>query len=207
MKRFFMQKYEAVLLIVIAALFVLSMPTPARAECYPSSNSLLSLGNSDTPDCLTVDSYLNGSNQTVPVTATAPLPVTVGASAVTIAFPTGDVCMNPSIAKSSASISISTATTTLLVAAVAAKIIYVCSLNFTTGGTTPTYQFKYGTQVTNPCDTGPANLSGAFAPTSGSTFLAMGSGVLMQTIASQQLCVTTGGTIPAANGFISYVQQ
>ncbi len=183
------------LLVAVLLLVIATLPSMCKAECYPSAGGL---PTNNSPDCVVVNAYVNGSGQSVTVSPTAPMPTTL---------PTGDVCQNPTIAKVSASIVISTATTTQLVALSASKIIYVCSLNFTTGGTTPTYQFKYGTQTTTPCDTGAANISGAFAPVSGSTFIAMGSGVLMQTTASQQLCVTTGGTTPAANGFITFVQM
>lgn len=167
-------------------ILALILPALSYAECYPPAavgvNAPLS------QDCVHVGGYLNAAGKAVPNNI-------------------GDVCQNENIPKSSKSIVISTATTTELVAAVSGKVIYVCALDFTTGGTAPTYTFKTGTKVSTACDTGPVSLTGTFAPTTGSTFLALGSGTLMQSATSGEICVTTAGTTPAANGFMTYIQQ
>lgn len=123
-------------------------------------------------------------------------------------YPTGDLCQNPNVVKSSAVVNISTATTTELVAASAGKKVYLCSFHTSTGGTTPTIQFKYGTKTTTACDTGATNLSGAFAPPSATMFSLTGaSGTLLSTPAANELCATTGGTSPAFIGVVVYVQR
>jgi hypothetical protein len=119
-----------------------------------------------------------------------------------------DPCQNPLIAKSSASIAITSATTTKLVAASTGKKVYVCGVKATIAGTTPTIEFEYGTKVSTECDTGATALTGAFAPTAGS-ILGIGDGgqVQFQTIASNELCAVTTGTSPSFQGFLVYVQQ
>lgn len=121
-----------------------------------------------------------------------------------------DPCENPNVAKSSAVIAFSSATTSALVALSSGKVIYVCAFTISmTSGTTPTLLFKTGTQTTNPCDTGTVNLTGTMAlPTSSGTFITVGAGHSMfQTPASFQLCITTAGTSPTGNGWITYVQK
>lgn len=199
----------------------------ALAECYPAASGV---NTSTSPDCVTVQAIIDPSGKAAVVSAANPIPVTGAGLAVvglgqaamaasvpvtmasdqttiTVSMAGGDVCQNPSIAKLSTALTISTATTTSIVAAVGGKIVYVCSINFTTGGTLPTYKIISGTQAVTPCDTGPADLTGTFAPISGSSFMVNGPGTLVQTAASKQLCIVTAGTLPAANGFLTYVQQ
>jgi hypothetical protein len=116
-----------------------------------------------------------------------------------------DPCLNPSVPKVSASISISSATTTSVATAATGKTISVCDLAMTLTGTAPTVQFKYGTQASTPCDTGATNLTGALAPTAGSFISAGGFGDHFHAPASTQLCITSGGT-PTVGGWVTYVQ-
>lgn len=118
----------------------------------------------------------------------------------------GDPCQLPSIPKSSAAISIASATTTNVIAKATGKTTYVCSFAATATGTSPTILFKYGTLSSTACDTGAVSLSGTLAPTAG-TFVALGSGgTLFQGAVTTDICVTTGGT-PGVQGIITYVQQ
>jgi hypothetical protein len=103
----------------------------------------------------------------------------------------------------SAVVNVSTATTTQIVAAVANKSIYVCSFALTSAGTTPSFQFEYGTGGT--CGTGTTLLSGAFAPTSGSYTYAGGNlGLMFSAPVTNGLCIVSGGTTPSIQGLITY---
>jgi len=51
------------------ALGLLLISSAAMAECYPAAN-----GNANVPPCAAVNSYVNGSNKSQPVTASTPLP-------------------------------------------------------------------------------------------------------------------------------------
>jgi hypothetical protein len=121
----------------------------------------------------------------------------------------GDVCANPSVAKSSAPINIGATTTTKIVDVSGTTAIYVCGFSFSLAGTTPTFTFKSGTHGSADCDTGAATLSGALAPTTGQLVQQQGPavGVALKTAASQQLCGTTTGTGSSAQGVLQYVQQ
>lgn len=132
----------------------------------------------------------------------------VGPTGSFVVYPTGsDPCQNPSIAKATAKVAISTATTTELVAAVAGKAVYLCAFESTVAGTSPTILFLTGTKVSTACDTSPVNLSGVFAITSGSIFPIHPTMTATQSAASGELCLTSGGTTPSIQGFFTYVQQ
>lgn len=121
---------------------------------------------------------------------------------------TSDLCQNPSVAKSSVAVNISTATTTELVAAVASKHVWLCKLNVTVAGTSPTIVFKTGTKVSTACDTSPTSLSGTYAITSGSTFdVSATSGTPFESISGGEMCLTSGGTTPSIQGVAVYVQR
>ena len=122
-------------------------------------------------------------------------------------LPTADPCDAPNIPKLSVSLAIGSATTTSLIAASSpvAVPIYVCSINGTLAGTSPTMQFEYGTGAT--CGTGTGTLTGAMAPSTG-TFFEMGAGQAIFTVpAGNNFCVVTGGTTPSLQGVLTYVQQ
>ena len=131
-----------------------------------------------------------------------------GPSIITTEFGvSADPCLNHNTVKSSAAISISTATTTSLVAASGTKKIYVCDVAVTMSGTSPTATFITGTTTTTACDTGPSNLTGAMTPsaTVGNMKLGYG-GTVMKTAAGGALCVTSAATT-AIYGLVTYVQQ
>ena len=109
----------------------------------------------------------------------------------------------------SAVINVGAATTALIVGIPGnsnfSTSIHVCSFVATLAGTTPTVKFVSGTQVTNPCDTNAATISGVFAPTSGNMLYAGWGGDLMVVGPNLQLCATTAGTGSSFQGILTYV--
>jgi hypothetical protein len=110
-----------------------------------------------------------------------------------------------------------TATTTLLVALSAGKQIFLCEWTLLVGvsSTTATaVQFEYGTQTTNPCDTGTTVLTGvmgSFTTTAGPAIMLVNgpySGSTFVVPAGNQLCLVTTGPAAGINvgGQITYKQ-
>ena len=115
----------------------------------------------------------------------------------------GDPCKNPAAPTANASISVSSATTTQLVALSTGKSVYVCQ--FTIAGTTGgSVQLEYGTGTT--CTT-PTVLTGAISVTTASPISMGWGGALITAPAGNALCLVTAGTSTAVTGFVSYVQQ
>lgn len=116
-----------------------------------------------------------------------------------------DPCASAAIDKSSFSVAISTATTTVVQAGSAGKRVYVCAFTIVyTSGTTPTVQFEVGTGGT--C-TSPTVKTGVIAiqATSG-TGLVVGAGhTLFSGTAGQDMCIVSTGTTPTVNGWVTYV--
>lgn len=105
-----------------------------------------------------------------------------------------------------APVAISTATTTRLVTGSTNNRVVVCGYDFTVGGTTPTYQFEYGTKASTDCDTGATVMTGAYAPTSGTKASFGGANQsIMATATSKDLCLVTVGTGASVQGVIDYV--
>lgn len=104
------------------------------------------------------------------------------------------------------SLALNLTATAQVVAISGTTAISVCGFAATATGTTPTFQFEYGTGTV--CGTGTVVLSGALAPTTGS-FVAYGSGLgaIFQTPAAQALCIVVGGTTPSVQGVLSYAQR
>lgn len=114
-----------------------------------------------------------------------------------------DPCQRSEVLKSSVVLNVTVSAQVL--AASGTTHVYVCGFSATVGGTSPTYQFVYGTGAV--CATGQTTLSGTFAPTSGA-FQTSGTGMtVFKTPASQALCLLTGGTTPSVQGVLSYVQR
>jgi hypothetical protein len=110
--------------------------------------------------------------------------------------------------KRSAVIDVGSATTAELLSAESLKHVYVCSITATVSGTNPIVQLKTGTKASTACDTSAVNLTGTFAPTSGSLLtLGNGGSTILKSIVSGEICVTTTGTSPSLQGVITYVQQ
>jgi len=115
----------------------------------------------------------------------------------------GDPCANPNVAKSSVAISISSATTTQLVALSGTTHVYVCGFAFTLAGTTPTLAFEYGTGTT--CGTGTTALTGAFS--AAQSVYPPGYTVMTAPSGNALCAVTTGTGTPLMEGVLTYVAQ
>jgi hypothetical protein len=116
-----------------------------------------------------------------------------------------DPCASAAIDKSSFSVAISTATTTVVQAGSAGKRVYVCAFTIIwTSGTTPTIQFEVGTGGT--CGT-PTVKTGAMAiPVTSGQGLIVGAGhTLFSGVAGQDMCIVSTGTTPTVNGWVTYV--
>jgi hypothetical protein len=185
---------------LLAAAFValLACSAPACAsDCWNSTSATQT-------DCGSVNMYLNGSSQAVPVAPTAPLPVTTNGV---------DPCQSSNVVKSSVAISITTATTTSLVSVSGSTTVYVCGFAVTiapSATSADTLQFEYGTGAA--CSS-PTALTGTFGNgdlTTGAPPLPVSFGGAGQTIfksaASAGICAVTGGTTVNVQGILSYVQ-
>jgi hypothetical protein len=120
---------------------------------------------------------------------------------------TTDPCQNSSLAKSSVSIAITSATTTQLVALAAGKKVYVCDMTVTTVGTSASVALTSGTG--SACGTVDAVLTGAMVPsaTVGVIHLGYGGTVATTPTAGDELCLTSGATVTSVEGVLSYIQQ
>ena len=124
----------------------------------------------------------------------------------------GDPCQNPNVAKSSAAVSLSSATTGTIVAGVTGKVIYVCDFTASLSGTAAnavTAKLFSGATTTNPCDTSSADKTGTFTPTgaAGSPIHMGFGGTVFSVSSGKSLCSVTTGTSPGLYGSITYVQQ
>jgi hypothetical protein len=119
---------------------------------------------------------------------------------------TGGTSVQAIACNNSVAINISTATTTTLVAVSGATAIFVCGYDIeVVSGTTPTYKLVYGTGAA--CVTGQVALTGQYQDGAGSHATAgTGIGLLMQTPASQGLCLVTTGTTPNVQGRLTFGQ-
>lgn len=107
------------------------------------------------------------------------------------------------VCDSSALLTVSTATTTQIVALAAAKSIYICSLTINGAGST-TGKLVSGTGTN--CGTGQANLTPAFSLAAGSTVTAgSGLGYVVKTASGAAVCVTNSAAV-GVNVLVSYTQ-
>jgi hypothetical protein len=142
------------------------------------------------------------------ITGTSIIARLVGAPASTLQIPffnpltSGDPCMDRTIAKTNVAVSITSATTTLLVDASTGKKIYPCNFQATVGAST-TVSFEYGTKVSTDCDTGPTLMTGVFTPATAAELTVSDLG---PTPVSQQFCAVSTGT-GGIKGVLTYVQQ
>lgn len=125
------------------------------------------------------------------------------ASVGTVNLSTADPCQAANVVKSSAVINVTTDAE--LVALTSGQTIYVCGYEMTVGGTAPTYRFVYGTGTT--CATGLTGLTGTYLPVVGADDSYGPGSTVFATIASNALCMDTGGTSPSAQGVLTYVKQ
>lgn len=92
---------------------------------------------------------------------------------------------------------------TKVISGVAAKQIYICSLNIQgVSGTTPTFSISYGTGAN--CAVGTTSALPAIA-TVANTLLSIPKATKIP--AGKDLCYLDGGTTPVQNYMISYVQK
>lgn len=103
---------------------------------------------------------------------------------------------------------ISTATTTAVQAAaasgVAGRVTHVRAYSLVAAGAT-TVKFEYGTQATNPCDTGTTALTGAMTMTTGVPLTVAAPIDLFTAPSGNQLCIVQTGSVQLS-GFVTYVQ-
>jgi hypothetical protein len=117
-----------------------------------------------------------------------------------------DPCGSWGVTKQSVVVNIASSTTTQLIALSAGQTIFVCGFVVTDVGTTPTFQFEYGTGAS--CGTGTTTLSGAIAPTSAQpVFYGGGEMTIFATASANALCIVTGGTTTSLAGVLTYVQR
>jgi hypothetical protein len=104
--------------------------------------------------------------------------------------------------------SISTATTTAVqvaaASAVAGRVTHIRAFLLVAAGAT-TVKFEYGTQGTNPCDTGTTALTGAMTLASGTQLSVAAPIDLFIAPSGQQLCIVQTGSVQLS-GFVTYVQ-
>jgi hypothetical protein len=134
------------------------------------------------------------------------LPAFMAAAALLPAAAHAGACDDPGALHRSAVVNIGSASTAAIVGAVSGARVHVCGFTVTAAGTAPTVEFESGMQASTACDTGAAALSGAFAPTAGTTLTGGYGDDLMQTPPGSQLCIVAGGT-PSIQGVVSFVQK
>ena len=138
-----------------------------------------------------------------------------GASAQTYGYSARNPCANEALmsSPSTASISIAaTAGTTQLVAAPTGQAlfgggtaqVFICGYEFTISGTTPSFQWAYGTGTN--CGTGTTNMTGAEVVTSG-TRVQSTVGMYLAAPGGNAVCIVAGGTTPTVGGWMWYVVQ
>ena len=183
--------YGLLLVLGICALYTLGFRwfvSPAEAQQPPS----LVYGNS------------SGTIVPLAVNSTGNLVVGTGTNSIgTVNLSTADPCQAANVVKSSAVINVTTDAE--LVALTSGQTIYVCGYEMTVGGTAPTYRFIYGTGTT--CATGLTGLTGTYLPVVGADDSFGPGSTIFATIASNALCLDTGGTSPSAQGVLTYVKQ
>lgn len=139
-----------------------------------------------------------------------------GRQVVSIANVTGtsDPCQSPSALKSSVSISITTATTTQLVAPSGSTAVYVCGVSMTiapSATTADTISFITGTGAT--CGGSTVTKTGTFGngdltSAAGVAFVTFADpGTTFSAAASSGVCAISAGTAISIQGVMTYVQQ
>lgn len=126
------------------------------------------------------------------------------AGTLTVSFsPVNTVSSDPcnTAIKSSVAISITSATTTQLIALSAGQHIYVCGVALSSVGGTST--FEYGTG--SSCGTGTTSLTGPFPASS--TVILSGAETKFTAPVGNALCLVSGTSTSATGGVLTYVQQ
>jgi hypothetical protein len=105
----------------------------------------------------------------------------------------------------SAQINFSSTAAQQIVALVSGKAIYVTAWDVMANGTS-TFQLEYGTQTTNPCDTGTTALTGPYPLTAQAGLSkAGGLGAVLIVPAGKQLCAVASAAVQMS-GSVSYTQ-
>lgn len=105
-----------------------------------------------------------------------------------------------------ASISVASTTAVQIAAASATRATHVQAYSLVAAGTT-TVQLEYGTQVTNPCDTGAVVLTGAMSMGANNSLTAGNGGAdLFIVPAGKQFCIVQTGAVQLS-GFVTYTQH
>jgi len=152
-------------------------------------------------------SWVTPGNQTV----TGQVQMRLNASGQAVAD-TGDPCSYQ--AKSSAAISVTSATTTSLVAVSGSTTVFVCGFSITiapSGTAADTALFEYGTGAA--CSS-PTALTGTFGNGDLTTAVGVapitygtGGATIFKSAASNGVCIVTAGTTVNVQGVLSFVQQ
>jgi hypothetical protein len=166
-----------------------------------------------TPDSVALPANQSVNTAQVNGVATSTGTGVAGTGTQRVTLSNTDPCMSPDIAKSSVSISVTSATTTSLVAVSGSTVVYVCGFSMTiapSATTADTAQFEYGTGAA--C-TSPTVLTGTFgngdltsaAPV---TNVRYGPGsTAFKSASSAGICIVTAGTAVNVQGVLTFVQQ
>lgn len=118
-----------------------------------------------------------------------------------------DPCTSPTAVLKSASIAIAAATTTEIVAAVAAKTVTLCSCLIQDTGAATSLQWETGTKAVTACDTGAAVLSGALLNESGRIPNLGNQQTQVVGALAGELCAVSVGAAVDLRGYCTYTQQ
>ncbi len=128
-----------------------------------------------------------------------------GPSDTYVLYPiSADPCQNPSVAKSSALISVATGTTNL-VSLTASKSVYVCSVYVVPTGTTPDFQLSTG--LTSTCSTSISYLTGVIKPSTSTPISLNWGGTVVKGSSGGAVCAIMSASTTTATGVITYVKQ
>lgn len=205
-----MRKFAAALLFLFTASVAFGQSAIIRGEVSAGSYE-----NIKTDGAQRISVSIGAAPATVPVSGTVTVSGAVTTSGTVTNTPVStDPCQSSAVAKSRAAISVTTATTTALVAPSASTTVYVCGFTISISQvvtTANTIKFVRGTG--GACVTGPTDLTGAFG-TGGVTAAAPivvssgTGGTQFATNAADGLCVTTTiGASAAFMGYVTFVQQ
>jgi hypothetical protein len=158
---------------------------------------------------VTINAGSNGITPPGQATKSASLPVTMASDQYV------DPCQSGAVAKSSAPINVTSATTTALVTVSGSTTVYVCGFDITiapSATAADSAEFEYGSGTA--CATSPQALTGTFgagdlttaAPPTHVSYGGSGA-TIFKSAASNGVCLLSAGTTVNIQGVITYVQQ
>lgn len=183
-----------------------SLVTSSLPELYNGSTSDLELAGPATATAGAAGTALTQANDAeafggIPVTAEVEI----------------DPCASSAVKKLAKQATITTATTTEIVAGVASKVVHVCGVKIENIGTSPSWQLEWGTKTSTACDTTATVWTPPFAGAdsavgtagNGNTVMGFGGNEIAdsQAVASSELCLVSAGTITDIFVLVSYTQQ